>query len=178
MPSRFIVASIAGASYLPMRWNLSLPCRLDLSSFTSMIIPTVRGREGLENDDNYYNLYPIGNMLLGSTYILDHYVYIKLHCLGTHFLWPINDETTYCKTGEGRGQRIIIGMLIGVNDDNSGWLLSNIAKSELELMQLYILLLANLMRYSMHINGHSSWKPQRNHWRTKNLRIFQKLKNN
>ena len=41
-----------------------------------------------------------------------------------------------------------------------------------------VLLLVNLMRYSMHINGHSSWKQQINHQRTKNPRIFQRLKNN
>ena len=36
--------------------------RPELSSFTSMIIPTIRGGRGLENDGNYHNFYSIRNM--------------------------------------------------------------------------------------------------------------------
>ena len=37
----------------------------ELSSFTSMTIPIIRGGRGLENDDNYLNFCSMSNMFFG-----------------------------------------------------------------------------------------------------------------
>ncbi len=44
--------------------HMILRGRPQLLSFTSMIIPIVRGGRGLKDDDNYHNILPLGNFFV------------------------------------------------------------------------------------------------------------------